>query len=234
MIAVLKKELSYYFHTIMGFIFVSVFMAFASYYFFAYNIVTNSSDLSTLFETLMLTLVFLIPVLTMRLLSEERKTKSDQILLTSPVSIYSVVAGKFIAAFTVFLIPMILSLVFPYIVASNGNPEPGVITAVYIGFILIGAVFNSIGLFISSLTENQVISAIFTFGVLLFIEIGDSLRGSIDSVKINSALKWLSITERYKSFCIGVLDFADVFYLLSVCALFLFLTVKIIEKRRWS
>ncbi len=234
MIAVLKKELSLYFHTIMGFIFVSVFMAFASYYFFAYNIVTNSSDLSTLFETLMLTLVFLIPVLTMRLLSEERKTKSDQILLTSPVSVYSVVAGKYLSALIVFLIPMLLSLVFPYITASNGNPEPGVIISVYIGFILVGAVFIAIGLFISSLTENQVIAAIFTFGALLFIQIGDSLRGSVGSVKINAALKWLSVTERYKSFCIGVLDFADIIYLLSLCALFLFLTVKVIEKRRWS
>ncbi len=234
MIAILKKELSLYFHTIMGFIFVSVFMIFASYYFFSYNIVRNSSDLSMLFETLLLTLIFLVPVLTMRLLSEERKTKSDQILLTSPVSITGIVMGKYLAALIVFLIPIVFSLIFPYILFANGNPEPGVIVSVYIGFIIIGAVFISIGMLISALTENQVIAAIFTFGALLIIQIFDSVRGSVGNQTVISFLKWCSITERYKSFCMGVLNFADIIYLLSLAALFVFLTIQVIQKRRWS
>lgn len=232
--AVLKKELSLYFNTTLGFIFVSVFMMFASYYFLYYNILTNSSDLGMLFQTMLMMLIFLIPVLTMRLLSEERKTKSDQILLTSPVSITSVVLGKYFSAAVVFLISVAMSLIFPYIVFSNGNPEPGVIFTVYIGFIIIGLVFIAIGLFISALTESQVIAAIFTFGVLLFIQISDSLRGSFRNDTIVNFLKWSSITERYKSFCMGVLNFADIIYLLSVAVLFVFLTIRIIEKRRWS
>ena len=232
--AVLKKELSLYYNTTIGFIFVSVFMMFASYYFLFYNILDNTSDLSMLFQTMLITLVFLIPVLTMRLLSEEKKTKSDQILFTSPVSITAVVLGKYFAALIVFLISIVCSLVFPIIVFSNGNPEPGVIFSVYFGFVIIGAVFISIGLFISSLTESQVISAIFTFGILLFIELSDSLRGSVGNDRIIEFLKWGSVTERYKNFCMGILNFADVVYLVSIIAVFIFLTVRVIEKRRWS
>ena len=234
MLAVLKKELSLYYHTTLGFVFVSVFMMFASYYFLFYNILNNTADLGMLFQTMLLTLAFLVPVLTMRLFSEERKTKSDQILFTSPVSIMSVVLGKFFSALIVFLISMLCSLIFPIIVFSNGNPEPGVIFSVYIGFIVIGAVFIAIGLFISALTESQVIAAIFTFGILLFIELADSLRGSVGNQTIIDFLKWSSITERYRSFCMGILSFADVVYLLSVVAVFVFLTVRVIEKRRWS
>ncbi len=234
MISVLKKELSLYYHTIMGFIFVSVFMMFASYYFLFYNILDNTSDFSMLFQTMLITMVFLVPVLTMRLLSEERKTKSDQILLTSPVSITAVVLGKYFAALTVFLISVGCSLIFPIIVFINGNPEPGVVFSVYFGFIVIGAVFISIGLFISSLTESQVIAAIFTFGSLLFIEIGDSMRGYFSNPKIVTFLEWASITERYRKLCMGVLNIADFIYLISIIALFLFLTVRIIERRRWS
>ena len=232
--SVLKKELSLYFHTTLGFVFVSVFMMFASYYFLFYNILKNTSDLSMLFQTMLITLVFLVPVLTMRLLSEERKTKSDQILLTSPVSITSVIIGKYLAAVVVFLISIGCSLIFPYIVFANGNPEPGVIFSVYIGFIIVGAVFISIGLFISSLTESQVIAAILTFGVLLFIEIADSLRGSVGNQAIIDFLKWSSVTERYKEFCMGVINFADIAYLVSLAVLFIFLTVRVVEKRRWS
>ena len=234
MIAVLKKELSLYLHTTLGVIFVSIFMIFASYYFLFYNILSNSSDLGMLFQTMLMTLVFLVPVLTMRLLSEEKKTKSDQILLTSPVSVTSIIIGKYLSAVIVFLISVFMSLIFAYIVFVNGNPEPGVIFTVYIGFIIIGAVFIAIGLFISALTESQVIAAIFTFGILLFIQIADSLRGSISNQAVVNFLKWSSLTERYKSFCMGILDISDILYLISIAVLFVFLTIRVIEKRRWS
>lgn len=234
MSAIFRREFQSYFHSVIGYIFISVFLVFASYFFLFANIASLSSDIRNLFYNLITILVFLIPILTMRCLSEERRSKTDQILLTSPVSVKDIVLGKYLAALCVFLIAIACTLVFPLILYAYGRPETGVILTVYTGFILLGAVFISIGLLVSALTENQVIAAILTFGILLFVQLFDSIKGAISSPAIVKVIEWLSLKERYGEFDLGIFNFEHIIYFITLIAIINFLTVQVIEKRRWS
>lgn len=231
---IFKREFQSYFKSVTGYVFVSVFMAFASYYFLFTNIAGVTSDMRSVFYNLLTILTFLVPILTMRCLSEERKTKSDQILLTSPVSVSEIVLGKYFAATCVFLIAVVCTLVFPIFLSFFGNPEKGVLLTSYLGFTLLGCVFIAIGLLLSSLTENQVIAALSTFGVLLFIQVFDAIKTALNSSFWTAVIEWISLKNRYETFYLGVLDFSHILFYLSVTAAALFLTCQVIEKRRWS
>lgn len=232
--AIFKRELQSYFKSVTGYVFVSVFMVFASYYFLFTNIAPLSSDLRTLFYNMLTILTFLVPILTMRCLSEERKTKSDQILLTSPVSIWEIVLGKYFAAVCVFLIAIACTLVFPFILSMYGSPEIGVLITSYVGFTLVGCVFIAIGVFLSSLTENLVIAALSTFGVLLFVQVFDAIKTAVNSDFWVSVIEWISLKNRYEEFYLGVFNFEHVIFYITIAAAALFLTKQVIEKRRWS
>lgn len=232
--AIFKREFQSYFKSVTGYVFISVFMAFASYYFLFTNIAGLTSDMRSVFYNLLTILTFLVPILTMRCLSEERKTKSDQILLTSPVSVWEIVLGKYLAAVCVFLVAVACTLVFPVFLSFYGNPEKGVLLTSYAGFSLVGCVFIAIGLFLSSLTENQVIAALSTFGVLLFVQVFDAIKTAVKSDFWVSVIEWLSLKNRYEDFYLGVFNFEHVIFYLTVAAVALFLTRQVIEKRRWS
>lgn len=232
--AIFKREFQSYFKSVTGYVFISVFMAFASYYFLFTNIAGLTSDMRSVFYNLLTILTFLVPILTMRCLSEERKTKSDQILLTSPVSVWEIVLGKYLAAVCVFLVAVACTLVFPVFLSFYGNPEKGVLLTSYAGFSLVGCVFIAIGLFLSSLTENQVIAALSTFGVLLFVQVFDAIKTAVKSNFWVSIIEWLSLKNRYEDFYLGVFHFEHVIFYLTVAAVALFLTRQVIEKRRWS
>ena len=232
--AILKREFQSYFKSVTGYVFVSVFMIFASYYFLFNNIAGLTSDLRSVFYNMLTILTFLVPILTMRCLSEERKTKSDQILLTSPVSIWDIVLGKYFAAVGVFLIAIACTLIFPFILSVYGNPEIGVLITSYVGFSLMGCVFISIGVLLSSLTENIVIAALSTFGVLLFVQVFDAIKTAMSNQTWISIIEWISLKFRYEDFHLGVFNFEHVIFYLSVVFGALFLTKQVIEKRRWS
>ncbi len=232
--AIFKREFQAYFKSVTGYVFLSVFMVFASYYFLFTNIAGLTSDMRAVFYNLLTILTFLVPILTMRCLSEERKTKSDQILLTSPVSVWEIVLGKYLAAVCVFLIAIACTLVFPVFLSFYGNPEKGVLFTSYVGFSLVGCVFIAIGIFISSLTENQVIAALATFGVLLFVQVFDAIKTAVGSDFWVNVIEWLSLKYRYEEFYLGVFNFEHVIFYLTIAAVSLFLTRQVIEKRRWS
>ncbi len=232
--AILKREFQSYFKSVSGYVFVSVFMVFASYYFLFNNIAGLTSDLRAVFYNMLTILTFLVPILTMRCLSEERKTKSDQILLTSPVSVWEIVLGKYLAAVGVFFIAIACTLVFPFILSKYGNPEIGVLITSYVGFTLVGCVFIAIGVFLSSLTENIVIAALSTFGVLLFVQVFDAIKTAVNNEFWVSVIEWVSLKFRYEEFYLGVFNFEHVIFYMTVAAGALFLTKQIIEKRRWS
>ncbi|MBE7042752.1 MAG: ABC transporter [Ruminococcaceae bacterium] len=232
--AILKRELQSYFKAVSGYVFVSVFMVFASYYFLFTNIAGLTTDMRAVFYNMLTILTFLVPVLTMRCLSEERKTKSDQILLTSSVSVWEIVLGKYFAAVGVFLIAIACTLVFPFILFMYGNPEIGVLITSYIGFTLVGCVFIAIGIFLSSLTENIVIAALSTFGVLLFVQVFDAIKTAVNNDFWVSVIEWVSLKFRYEEFYLGVFNFEHIIFYVTVAVGVLFLTKQMIEKRRWS
>jgi len=155
------------------------------------------------------------------------------LLITSPVSITSMVIGKFLAAFTVFLAMTVITFIYPIITTAYGAPFTTEIVGGYIGFILLGGSFIAVGVFASSLTENQVVAVVISFVSMLLMWIMDAISSSFGGF-IAKVLDWFSLLARYQDFYRGILDISSIVYYLSFIAVFLFLTVRVIEKRRWS
>ncbi len=231
--AIFKRELKAYFTSPIGYIFIGVFAFIYGFYFKSYVIDAGYGDISSPLGNGLLVLVLLVPVLTMRLIAEERASKTDQLLLTAPVSVWGIVLGKLMAALCVFLCAMATTLPYLAIIAVHGSPLWGKILGTYLGFLLLGLCFISIGMFFSSITESQIIALVVSLGVLLMLFLMASLP-SIGVSVLDKAISLISVTERFQDFIIGILKPENIFYYLSLSALFVFLTVRSVEKRRWS
>ena len=175
-----------------------------------------------------------LPVLTMRMFSDERRQHTDQALFTAPVSITGIVLGKFFAAYLVFIFGLVLTIIYVVICQAFGTVNMASVIGNYIAILGVAAVYISIGVFISSLTENQLISAIATLAVFALLLILDLCYNLVNTSWIKAVLYWLSIYRRYNTFIMGVFSLADFVYYISVTAVFLFLTVRMLEKKRWS
>lgn len=232
--AIFKRELLAYFTSPVGYVFIGVFAFISGMYFNTYVLRMGSGDISIPLRSSLLILVLLVPVLTMRLIAEERGTKTDQLLLTAPVGVWSIVLGKLFAALCVFFAAM--ATTFPYIViiAVHGSAVWGQIISTYLGYVLLGAAFISMGLFFSSLTESQIIALITTLGVLLALFLFNSFISSTGINAVDEIINLVSVIKRFSQFTTGILKIDNVVYYLSVCALFTFLTGRGIEKRRWN
>ena len=236
MLAVLKRELDSYYYSAIGYVFMGCFLLIAGIFFTFGNIMSASSSVGTLFSNITFIFILIVPIL--KLMSDERKSKTDQLLLTSPLSLWSIVLGKFFAACTVFLLTLVCTGVYVIILSAYGNVSGMEVFVNYLGFFLMGCCLISVGLFMSTLSENQVASAISTFGVILFLYLLDSIISSMSSVTMLSwlctALKWVSLFARFTDFSSGILSLTGVIYMISFAGIFLLLTVYTIEKRRWS
>ena len=171
-------------------------------------------------------------------MSDERRSKSDQLLLTSPLSLWSIVCGKFLAACAVFFLTLVCTGLYVIILSVYGNVSAIEVFVNYLGFFLMGCCLIAVGLFMSNLSENQVASAISTFVVILFLYLLDSIIASMSSVTMLSwlctALEWVSLFARFTDFSSGILSLTGVIYMISFAGVFLLLTVYTTEKRRWS
>jgi ABC-2 type transport system permease protein len=206
---------------------------FTGYYFFTYNIFGNTTDTSGLFTMLFSVVLFLIPVLTMRLLSEERRSKTDQILLTSSVSRLVIVLSKYIAAVCIYILALSGTLVMALILNHYSSPDWSVIFGNFLGLLLLGAALIAVCLFISSLTENQIIAAVGGFAVSLFLILMDAMVFVINSNALITIFRHMSFNNRYFGFTIGIIGFADVIFFVSIAAFFLSLTILVLERRRY-
>lgn len=236
MLAIYKRELQAYFTTPIGYVFASVFLAVNALIFAFFTLLMGQkSDVASYFSIIMFVFIILIPMLTMKMFSEDRKMRTEQLLLTSPVSLGGMVFGKFLAAFTMFsgtyIFGNIINFAFLY---KYGTPNTAVLISSSVGILLIGAAFIAIGLFVSSLTENQIAAAIGTMGILVFMLIVNLFNGFIDVYAVRVVLSWISVFSRFGNFGYGILDTAALLYYFSICFIFMFLTVRIYEKRRWA
>jgi len=231
--AIFKRELQAYFKTPVAYIFIGMFLLIAAFFFINFTLIAGSPSLDTILYNLLVVFMFLIPILTMRLLSEEKNKKTDQVLLTSPVSVWEIVLGKFFAACAVYVVTLLLTLIYLIVISMHGEPSYPQIFCHYIGFFLLGVAFISIGLFISSLTENQIVSAVVTFIILLLLYYMESLSAQITAPVLSQITSALSVTSRFTTFNLGVLSLEPIIYYLSIIALFLFLTRQVEESRRW-
>lgn len=240
--AVCKKELQNYFYSPIGYVFIAIFMLISAVIFFNVSLAQNAygtseGDYATALQNMTIYLSFITPVLTMRIFAEERRNKTDQLYLTSPISITSVVLGKYAACLTVLLIAMFLNLIFPIVLTiytTAGSLSLAMLLVQYAGFFLIGATFVAIGVFISSMTENQVIAAVISFAVAFVIWLGNSVISGIGSDFAAAVASSINMLARYKNFADGIVGFAPVIYYVSLSGLFMFLTVRVIERRRWT
>ena len=234
MLAVYRRELRGYFFSPIAYVFMGFFLI-VSGIIFAVQLYNYSAEYNGMLSTLSFLFLLVVPILTMRLLSEERKNKTDQLLLTSPLSLTGIVLGKFLAACTVFLVTLLITAIYPIVLFIFGTPSIVEILCGYLGFFLLGCSLIAVGVFISALTENQVTSAVISFGVLLLMYLGGGFLGQLIGVPwISSVLEWFSVFERLQPFTQSVLSVTQIVYYLSFAAVFLFLTVRAIERRRWS
>ena len=247
-----KKEMRLYFTSPIAWVILTIFLFIAGYFFYsifafftlasmqsamnpamARDLNVTDSVLRPLFSNISVILLLLMPLVTMRLFAEERRSGTIELLLTYPVRDGAVLIGKYLAGLTLYVIMLALTLFYPLLVAYFARVEWGPLATGYLGLLLMGATFLGVGIFASSLTENQIVASIITFGVLLiFWVIGwssDYLGGTWGRV-----LSHLSLIEHFDSFAKGVLDTRDVLYFVDFTIVALFLTLRSLEARRWK
>ena len=234
MLAIFKREFNSYFTSPIGYVFIAMFYFISGIFFFLYNLAAASAELRYVYSMLFTCSALLMPILTMRMLSEDKRQKTDQILLTSPVSLTGLLMGKFLAAFLVYVIAVSITLVYALVLSVFVSFNWAVIVSSYVGILLLSAALIAVGMFISSLTESQLVAAIVTVVVDLGLLLVDSLASVMPNTTLQNAVLSLSMSDRYGNFTMGILDFADTFFFLSVIALFIFLTGRVLEKRRWG
>ncbi len=236
MSAIFKREFKSFFTTPIGYVFLAL-MMFAQGMSFAELYSYGLTDISYIFSTfLSFTAIFLlIPVLTMRTMSEDRRQKVDQVLITSPVSLYSIVFGKFFATLAIFMLGYSMTFVFQMIIFFQGVTVNWLL---YIGNILgvffIGSALVALGVFISSLTESQLVAAIGSFAASIVLYLMDDIASSINIGWITKSVQWISFVGRYSAFAQGILDYSNAVFFVGFTAIFIFLTVRVLDKRRYS
>lgn len=248
MFAIYKKELRSYFINAIGYVYVGVFLAASALMCCYSTLIAKSYDTGVYFTMLLFAFIILIPLLTMKLFAEEKKLRTEQLLMTAPISIWSMVLGKFFAAVTLFAGTVLVSCInlVPLYVYANierlsaefeviriGPSTPEIISCV-IGVILVGLAFISIGLFVSSLTENQLAAAVITVAIILAMLVLDAVNAYIHVYAIRFVIDWISVMSRFSNFTTGILDYSAILYYLSISAVFLLLTVRVYDKRRWG
>lgn len=287
MTAIIKKELRNYFNTVIGWGFLGFFVLITGYFFVAQNVVSGYLNYNDTLASSLSMFMILMPMLTMRLFSEEKRQKTDQLLYSSPVSVGSIVIGKFLSAMILFLIGIIITIIFPVMLNQQGDIDFGMTFAGFLGYFLLGVCIISVGIFVSTIAENQIISAISAFGatflLLMMDNIADSapvtvmsslvfaavvvvlislviynatknifvsavfiiifliievviyfVKADFYDALIANVLSWFSVLNRYENFYIGVISVSDIVYYITFTAAFLYLSVNVIEKRRWS
>ena len=237
MLAIYKREMRGYFTTSIGYIFLASALVIAAAIFSIATVFSESADASVYFAGLIFVLMIFLPILTMKAFSEEKRTKTEQLLLTSPISTTQMVLGKFFSSFTMLVIFLALSLIF-FIPLSAFIPEGSsfnmaLVFGNIIALLLVGMCIIAIGVFVSSLTENQFAAIVITIVILLGMFAISLFSAVIDVYFIRVIFDWLSIYTRYQAFTYGIFDISALIYYISVSGVFIFLTVRVFEARKY-
>jgi ABC-2 type transport system permease protein len=231
-LTITRRELSAYFLSPIAYVIMAVFAAIYGFFFNDIFVNYGVANIQYSMSGLLLVLLFMSPLMTMRALSEERKMGTDELLLTSPVSTTEIILGKFMALGVSFLLTLALLLIHLAIVLFMAQPDLGPIVSSFIGLALVGLTFIAIGLFTSSFSDNQIISGLSGFGILFFLWLIDWLGDAIGG-KIGEVLNSLSMMKHFEDFNKGVIDTVNIIFYISFMAVFLFLTIRQVEARRW-
>jgi ABC-2 type transport system permease protein len=246
-----KKELKAYFASPIAYVVIAIFLLLTGFFFYslvwwfnaqsmqmaqnpyyAQQININQMVFTPLFHNISIILLLMLPLLTMRLFAEEKKIGTEELLFTSPVSVNEIILGKYAASLVVLAVMLLLTGVLALFTFATGNPEATPLLCGYLGLFLMGAAFISLGIFYSSLTENQIVAAILTFGTLLLFWILSWASSSAGGIW-KGVLNYMSFFEHFDDMTRGILDTADIVYYLSFSFFGLFLTHAVIQSRRW-
>lgn len=234
MFAIYKRELKGYFISPIGYLFAANFLAVSGLLFSICTLQKQeNSSVSNYFQYLIYAFAILLPLLTMKSLSEERRTKSEQLLMTSPVSVTGIILGKYLAALTVFSAVLACNSLNFILLEKFGDPNGRLILSNVICLFFIGALFLAVGMFFSSLTEDTLVSAITSMDVI-FVMLAVNFLSDISIGWVKKLVDFISILSRYEPFTYGILDITSVIYYVSLAAAFLFFTVRVYERRRWA
>ena len=232
--AVFKRELRSYFASPIGYVCVAALLALYGFYYFQVMMMGSTSYITSAYNAMFTFCMMIIPIITMRSMTDDRKNKTDQALLTAPVGTLSIVIGKFLSSFFVYFIASTLGLLTAVALSFFSTPPRGVVLGNYVGTLLYGGAMVAIGVFISSLTVSQIIAAIGTFAVAVFLMFIDSLASGLSSSWVSAVVGWISFNTRYTPFTQGLFNVSSAIFFLSVMAVFVFLTARKVESRRWS
>lgn len=233
--AIYKRELKSYMTSMIGCVFIAFFIAIGSLYFMAYNLVSGYVYFSYAIYSTTFFLMLGIPILTMKSFAEEKKNKTEQLLMTAPLSLTKVVLGKYFAMLTIFAIPNVLFCVFPVIIKTYGEAYFLVDYSAIMAYFLLGGVFIAVGMYISSLTESQVIAAIASFAALFVLYMWESLMSFIPFTTLQTLLTEFSLMSVLDNFAVNkIFDVTGLIAYISVAGVFVFLTIQTLQKRRWS
>jgi ABC-2 type transport system permease protein len=249
-LAIAHKELKSYFSTPIAYVVIGFFALLFGYFFYAMLIIFNSQSaqfegqggggadinqqlIRPLFLNASVILLFVLPLITMRTYSEEKRSGTIELLLTSPLSDVQIILGKFLGAMALYAAMIAITVIHMALLFSYGNPEWKVVVTGYIGLLLMGGGFISVGLLISSLTKNQIVSGMVTFAVFLLLWVINWIA-SFTGPTTQSVLNYLSITDHFDDFTKGILDTKHLVYYFSVMSFGLFLTARSVDTERWK
>lgn len=236
MLAIFKREFKAYFTTPVGYVILAIYLFFSGL-FFANMYSYGYPYISFIFSQMFTIVMFTIPVITMRMMSEDKRQKTDQALLTAPVKLGSIVLGKFFAALAFFMLAFSEVVLFQIILAFVTTPDMAAFFGNLIGLILFGSALIAVGIFISALTESQTVAAIGSFAVSLLLLLMDSIAGFAEGLgwtPIVKVVEWISFNGRYTTFTEGIVDLSNIVFFISFTGIFLFLTTRVLEKKRYS
>lgn len=234
MLNVAKYEIKRYFVSSIGYVFIGAFFALSALLFYFFNISYQSSDVIGLYADMTSFLMILIPVLTMRSFAEEKHGRSEQFLLTAPISASSIVSGKFLAAATVYLTAMLLMAPELVIIGVYGRIYWGEVLVGFVGFLLLSCIYIASGLLVSSLCENQVSAAIMTFVVHFAFSALEWVIDAVSAGPIKEILRMISLYSRFNDVQRGILSLRFVVFSITATAVFLYATVVVLKVRRWK
>lgn len=233
MTAIFKREFKAYFQTPIGYIVLAAFYFFSGFYFMFY-FSNGVPKVEYVISNMLTVTVFIMPIITMRLMSEDKRQKVDQALLTAPVKLTSIVLGKFLAALAVFALGFVPTIIFEIIIMSYVSVNLLNFVYILIGILLLGSTLISLGMFISTLTESSVVSAILTLVINILLLYISNFVEMISVTWIAKAIESLAFINKFSSFGENLVSLPDIVYFLSATAIFIFLCVRALERRRWA
>ena len=234
MTAIMKRELSAYFKSPIGYVFIAVSFLFSGFFFWYFTLSIGSTDVSFVFLGMFYVYMIFVPVLTMRLMADENKQRTDQLLLTAPLGLMRLVTGKFLSAYCVFILGDIVMLLYGVVLGFFATVNWAIILGNFVALALMGAVFVSAGLFVSTLTESQMVAAIGSIAINVALALMTVIASIIPVQFISDIMKKISVFDRYYEFTTGIFSLSGVIFFISVTVIFMFLTVRVLERRRWA